>query len=329
MIENSNSAVPERRSGLMKRFARAAVLTILALALTVAGLNRLAPITSAKALKQLSRSAAGMAPIDLQVNGKAAHVLKGGSGDALLLVHGFTANKDTFNDVARLLTKNYTVYSVDLPGFGDADRDPRADYSIRSQSEYVRSLVAALGLGRVHLGGNSMGGGIVAEYAARYPDEVASIWLLDAVATTEMSQSVFVKTFEATGEFPLLVKTRDQVVSKFDLLLGQPKFIPYSIEYALAVIGERDFDLHKQILKTLTMTTTPIETRYSNLTTPALIVTGDQDRIVPPASVNTLAKVFVNSKVIVMPGVGHIPMFESPKQTVQDYLEFRSNFMGT
>lgn len=328
MIENSSTAAPEGRSGLMKKFALAAVLTILALALTVAGLNRLAPIASAKALKQLSRSSAGMAPIDLQVNGKTAHVLKGGSGDALLLIHGFTANKDTFNDAARLLTKHYTVYSVDLPGFGDADRDPRADYSIRGQSEYVRALVAALELGRVHLGGNSMGGGIVAEYAAKHPDEVASIWLLDAAATTETTQSVFAKTFEATGEFPMLVKTRDQVVSKFDLLLGQPKFIPYSIEYALAVTGERDFDLHKQILKTLT-TTTPIETRYSNLTTPALIVTGDQDRIVPPASVNTLAKVFVNSKVIVMPGVGHIPMFEAPKQTVQDYLEFRSNLKGT
>lgn len=324
MIEKSNPEAQESRSGLTKRVALAALLTILALALTVAGLNRLAPITSANALKQLSRSVAGMAPIDLQVDGKTAHVLKGGSGDALVLVHGFTANKDTFNDAARLLTKNYTVYSVDLPGFGDADRDPRADYSIRGQSEYVRSLVAALGIGRVHLGGNSMGGAIVAEYAAQYPDEVASIWLLDAAGTSEMSQSVVAKSFEATGESSLLAKTRDQVVSKFDLLLGQPKFIPYAIEYALAKIGERDFDLHKQILKTLMTTTTPIETRYSNRTTPALIVTGDQDRIIPPASVNTFAKVFVNSKVIVMPGVGHIPMVESPMQTVQDYLEFRS-----
>jgi pimeloyl-ACP methyl ester carboxylesterase len=51
-------------------------------------------------------------------------------------------------------------------------------------------------------------------------------------------------------------------------------------------------------------------------------VTGAQDRIVPPASVQTLAKVFVKSQIKIMHGVGHIPMIESPKQVAHDYMAF-------
>jgi pimeloyl-ACP methyl ester carboxylesterase len=69
----------------------------------------------------------------------------------------------------------------------------------------------------------------------------------------------------------------------------------------------------------------PIESRYSNLQTPSLIVAGEQDRIVPPSSVQTLARVFPKSQIKVMPGVGHVPMTEDPKTTAEDYLAFRAS----
>jgi pimeloyl-ACP methyl ester carboxylesterase len=68
----------------------------------------------------------------------------------------------------------------------------------------------------------------------------------------------------------------------------------------------------------------PIESRYSNLQTLPLSVTGDKDQIVPPASVQTLAKVFPKNQLKVMQGVRHIPMAEDPKSTAEDYLAFRA-----
>ena len=120
------------------------------------------------------RRLAGLQAKTIRVQGQTFPYLVGGSGDPLVLVHGFTADKDTWGAVARHLTAQYTVIAPDLPGFGDTVRDPNANYSLDTQVENLRVFVQSMGLKRVHLGGNSMGG-VVAVYAAKYPQEVASL----------------------------------------------------------------------------------------------------------------------------------------------------------
>ena len=299
----------------------AAVLS--ALCCMAIGLNWLAPLATARWLRNALRRVAGLQARVIDVQGRPFPYLVGGSGQALVLVHGFTADKDTWGAVSRHLTHKYTVIAPDLPGFGDATRDPQANYSLDVQVENLRAFLHIMGLARVHLGGNSMGGGVVALYAAKYPQEVASLWLIDAAATGEVTRSELMKHYDATGEFPLLVQTQAQQLAKLALVFGHRQYIPHSLAYAMASEAKRDFDFHRQILKTI-RDDIPIEARYSALQTPTLIVTGDQDRVVPPASVQTLAKVFVQSQVRVMPGLGHIPMVEAPKAVANDYLAFRA-----
>ena len=287
------------------------------------GLNRLAPLSMARWLRNALRRLAGLQAKTIDVQGQTFPYLVGGTGEPLVLVHGFTADKDTWGAVARYLTAQYTVIAPDLPGFGDAARDPNADYSLDRQVENLRAFVQSMGLKRVHLGGSSMGGGVVALYAAKYPQEVASLWLIDAAATGEVTRADLMKHYDTTGEFPLLVKTQAQQLAKLALVFGGPQFIPYSLVYAMADEGKRDFDFHSQILKTI-RDDLPIEARYSALQTPTLIVTGDQDRVVPPASVHTLANVFLNSQVKIMAGLGHIPMVEAPRAVATDYFAFRA-----
>ena len=171
-----------------------------------------------------------------------------------------------------------------------------------------------------------MGGGVAALYAAKYPQEVASLWLLNAAATAEVIHSDLIKHYDITGEFPLLVQTQAQQLAKLALVFGGHQFIPHSLAYALAVEGARDFALHSQILKAI-RDDIPIEVRYSALQTPTLIVTGEHDRIVPPDAVQTLAKVFLNSQVKVMKGLGHLPMIEAPKAVATDYFAFRAGLI--
>lgn len=287
------------------------------------GLNRLAPLAVARWLRDALRWAAGLQAKTVQVNGQPYPYLVGGSGEPLVLVHGFTADKDTWGAVARHLTHQYTVIAPDLPGFGDAARDPHASYSLDVQVENLRTFLHGMALTPVHLGGNSMGGGVVALYAAKYPQEVASLWLIDAAATGEVTRSDLMKHYDATGEFPLLVQTQAQQLAKLALVFGRRPFIPHALAYAMAHEARRDFGFHSQILKTI-RDDIPIEARYTALQTPTLIVTGDQDRVVPPTSVHTLARVFVNSQVRVMPGLGHIPMVEAPRAVADDYLAFRA-----
>lgn len=297
---------------------------LLGAAFVVVSLNWFFPLTGARLLRGMLRKKAGLVQKELVVNGRRVPYLVGGAGEALLLVHGFTANKDTFDAVARYLTPSYTLYALDLPGFGDAERDPDADYSVDALIAHTRQFAQALGLGRVHLCGSSMGGGIVANWAASFPDEVASLWLIDAAATREfLTDSELVRQYDITGKFPYLVKTREEHTRKMEMVFGKPAKLPHCVDVAFAHVAIRDFELHSTIFRKI-RSTPPIESLFSGLQTPALIVTGANDLVVPPSSTETLAKVFPNSTIIVMAGAGHVPMVEQPQKSAQDYLAFRA-----
>lgn len=68
-----------------------------------------------------------------------------------------------------------------------------------------------------------------------------------------------------------------------------------------------------------------IEKRITGMTTPTLIVWGENDRVINVATAEILHKLMPNSKVILMPGTGHFPMFERPEQSAEDYLLFRAS----
>jgi triacylglycerol lipase len=297
---------------------------ILVLVTVVIALNRVFPLTGAGLLRGILRKKAGLVQKELSVNGVPVPYLVGGSGEALVLVHGFTSNKDNFDAVARYLTPHYTLYSLDLPGHGDADRDLNADFSMDALVSHVRQFVHALGLKRAHLCGSSLGGAVVGFYAARFPEEVASLWLLNAAATSEFAtDSEMMKHYDATGKFPYLVQTHEEHARKMDMVFGKPAPIPHCVMFAFGEAAIRDIAIQSAILKQVRKTA-PIDTVYSNLKTPTLIVTGANDLVVPPTSVQTLAKVFPHSSIQIVEGSGHIPMVDRPKRTARDYLEFRA-----
>jgi pimeloyl-ACP methyl ester carboxylesterase len=211
---------------MIKKILVSLIALLALLAGFAAAMDRLAPMTAARLLRDMSRSTAGLEQKTMEVQGKVFPYLVGGTGEPLILVHGFTANKDAWDSIARYLTPKYTVYAPDLPGFGDASRDPNGDYSFEAQVENLHAFIKGLGFSSVHLGGNSMGGGVVARYAAKYPGEVASLWLLDAAVSHESVDSSLMKHYAATGEFPMLVRTPDEQVKELELLLGKPKFFP-------------------------------------------------------------------------------------------------------
>ena len=89
----------------------------------------------------------------------------------MVLLHGFGGDKSAWVRVSRYLTPHFRMVAPDIPGFGESSQDPSAHYGIVEQVERIDAFVHSLGLGTVHLGGNSMGGAIAGVYAARHPDD--------------------------------------------------------------------------------------------------------------------------------------------------------------
>ncbi len=293
---------------------------VLVLVITLA--DRLMPFQMAALALSLERMVSGLHLRQAQVAGFAMPYLEGGRGPTLVLIHGFAADKDNFTRIARHLVAHYHLIIPDLPGFGDAGRDPSAQYSIQQQVQRLHTFLQQLGISQVDLGGSSMGGFIATQFAASYPHMVRSLWLLDPAGTEAAIQSDVIQTYLATSKIPLIIQSEAEFSGMMSATMHKPPFIPYSLRHVLALRAVRDFALHTRIMAEF-QNSQPLEQQYSNLTTPALVVWGERDLILHPSGAQATAKLFVRSKVIIMSDIGHLPILEAPRTTARDYLAFR------
>ncbi|HEY0062279.1 MAG TPA: alpha/beta hydrolase [Telluria sp.] len=298
-------------------FAFGALLAALVLA------ARLAPVAMTAAGLWLERRISGLRTRSAHVDGFAMPYLEGGKGEVLLLIHGFGGDKDNFTRIARFLTPHYRVIIPDLPGFGDATRDPRASYAMADQVARIHSFISALGIERLHLGGNSMGGFIAAQFAVPYGHMVQSLWLLDPAGTAASHDSDMLRHYEATGECPLLVRRVEDFDATIAITTHKTPFVPRFARIALGRRGVADLALHTRIMRQ--MQESPLlEATYQPMPTPALVVWGEEDKVLSPAGAASFKLLFPNAQVIMMAGIGHLPMAEAPKRTAQDYLRYRA-----
>ncbi len=107
------------------------------------------------------------------------HYLKKGSGPPLVLVHGFAGSVFTWRDLIPLLTDTYTMYALDLPGFGFSDKPADGDYSMEAQARLVTGFIQALNLQPAALVGHSMGGIIVAYASVQKPELIDKLVIIE------------------------------------------------------------------------------------------------------------------------------------------------------
>lgn len=284
--------------------------------------DRLAPAQAARLGMALERRRSRVRVRHTRVAGFALPYLEGGSGTPLVLIHGFGGDKDNFVRIARFLTPHYRLLCPDLPGFGAASRDAGASYTIADQVERLRAWLDAVAPGPVHLGGNSMGGFIAAQFAATYPQRVVSLWLLDAAGTAAAQDSAVLRHYRASGQMPLLVRREADFAALLRSASARPPFLPFSVRTMLARRAVADFALHSRIMRELTSAPL-LEQQFAPQALPALIVWGERDQILDPAGAVTLQRLFPRGQQVLMAGIGHLPMLEAPRQSARDYLAFR------
>lgn len=99
--------------------------------------------------------------------------------EAIVLLHGYSADKQVWPRFARHLLKNYRVIIPDLAGHGDTGFESSWDYSAPAQAARIAALIDRLGIRKIHIVGNSMGGFIAAHFALGYPERTHSVALID------------------------------------------------------------------------------------------------------------------------------------------------------
>jgi pimeloyl-ACP methyl ester carboxylesterase len=114
-----------------------------------------------------------------QMNGTRIHYVRGGSGPALILLHGFPEDWYEFRLLMPRLAKTFTVVAVDLRGVGESTSS-ETGYEVANLAEDVHQLIVSLGLEHVYVFGHDIGGMVAYAFARRYPASARGVMILDA-----------------------------------------------------------------------------------------------------------------------------------------------------
>src|SRR5437660_2965776 len=101
-------------------------------------------------------------------NGATLHYVRGGTGEPVVLIHGFTDTSRMWRPILPDLAKDYTVITPDLPGLGGSSAKPGGEYDMKTVAQSLHELVQRLGFTRIRLVGHDIGRMAAYAYAAQY-----------------------------------------------------------------------------------------------------------------------------------------------------------------
>lgn len=250
-------------------------------------------------------------------------IYRGGPANAaetVVLLHGYSSDRQIWARFASSLTDRYQVIIPDLAGHGDTDFVPGLGYSAPTQAQRVANMLDSLGVDKVHIAGNSMGGFITAHFALAYPERTLSAALFDPAGVTSPEQSDMERML-AQGRNPFEIRTREEFDEFYPMTMAKPPWMPGFVLAAVAEqyqarlpeLAEIKNDFHDNNM---------LNDRLDEYSVPVLVVWGDQDRLLHVSAAKVWADGIPNAELHVFEGIGHMPMFEIPKESSAVYRAF-------
>jgi pimeloyl-ACP methyl ester carboxylesterase len=262
----------------------------------------------------------------VDLNGVKVHFKVAGEGrPAVVLLHGFASSVFSWREVMGPLAEGHTVVAFDRPGFGLTERplpgewQGQSPYSAEAQADLTVALMDTLGIDRAVLIGNSAGGTVAVLTALRYPGRVQALVLVDPAIYRGGQQLPGVVRWllsspQARRVGPLFVRS----IRNWGLEFGRsawhdPSKITDEIwdGYTKPLQAENwDKGLYEVTLASRSL---GLDKRLDEIQVPVLVITGDDDRIVPTEQSIRLAGELPDAELVVVPNCGHVPHEECPE----------------
>ena len=307
------------------------ILTVLALIVLIGPfLIPVPPLENTVPLEQLVDTDSKF----VEVNGVNVHYKIYGQGEpTFVLLHGFGASVFSWREVVEPLAQHGTVIAYDRPAFGLTERplewEGESPYGPQAQVDIVLGLMDELGVEKAILVGNSAGGTVSMQVALQHPERVEALILVDAAVyagggAPSWSRPIL-KTPQMNHVGPLIARQlQAQGVEFIKTAWHDPSKITQDI-----------FDGYQKPLQianwdkalwqlTVASEESGLVERLAEITMPTLVITGDDDRIVPTEQSLRLADELPNAELKVIAQSGHLPHEERPVEFMQAVTDFLS-----
>lgn len=260
--------------------------------------------------------------------------LRAGSGPPLILLHGLLGYSFSWRFTMPALAPYATVYAPDMMGAGFSDRPLGIDHSMRGTARRVLQFIARLGISSFDLLGTSRGGAVAMIAAAECLSGNANLHLGRLILVAP------VNPYSAHGRWLAPFAGGNLGAPLFRFGVARMSFLyPYfharlysdrgriprgTLEgYTAPLVKPGLFEHALSIVRTWTADLRELQATLPKLSTiPTLLIWGSKDSAVYASSAERLRKYFPNSKLIVFPGVGHLPYEECPEEFNRALIEF-------
>lgn len=266
---------------------------------------------------------AGASEQVVTIDGRRWNYLEAGQGPPLVLLHGFTGSKEGWLPIIGELSRHHRVLAPDLPGWGYLAPDlAEPPYGYGADAARLAAFSAALLPGqRFDLVGHSMGGGIAALFAARYPDRVDRLVLMSA-AGVEFDND-FARAVLA-GEHPFVVRDREELDRYLGLVFDDPPWAPWPVDRALIRRRIANEAFERQVLAAISggPEAGAPSAAATGIEADTLLLWCRQDRVIDVAAAAIYARAIPRNRSVLFDGCSHMPMMERPAETVAALREF-------
>ena len=268
-------------------------------------------------LRALERTVALAAGVRAQrtTDGVAYAHRAGKKGYPFACIHGFGGDKETWLLMSALVPRARGIDLIDLPGHGASADVPESEATIRHHAEAVLRVLDHAGVDRAIICGNSMGGGVALRLATAFPDRVAGLVLVASIGRDIHDGPA--RTW-IDGDNPLI--PREQDVDKFmAIALERPPPVGKAvIRHVIMERVRRASTLHKLFRGfVLAGEADGVPRDVSRIAQLALVIHGEQDRIISKRVAEDLVQALPRAELVVMRGVGHAPQLEAPRHTAR------------
>jgi pimeloyl-ACP methyl ester carboxylesterase len=263
----------------------------------------------------------------ITVDGVRIHYTDEGEGPVLVLLHGVLASLHTWDGWVKALHGHYRIIRLDIPGFGLSGSMPAGQYNPDIAVAFLEKVRIALGLDYFHMAGNSMGGLLSWLYAARYPQHVHKLILLDPVGYEQPLPGIMkLVSTPLLGNISRLVAPLFLVNLNVREVYGDVRRItPGTVRrYHHLLLREGNRDTMVEVFRAFRRMhkKNPLTAEIPLVRSEILLIWGARDRWVPPAHIERWLEDAPHLQLRVYPGVGHVPMEEVPAQSASDAHRF-------
>jgi pimeloyl-ACP methyl ester carboxylesterase len=247
----------------------------------------------------------------------------------VVLLHGFGTSAFLWRNVAPQLAKaGKTVFAIDMLGYGESDRPLDAQWGVAAQAEYVAAALTSLRVTRAMVVGNDIGGNVALSIAARFPERVERLVLINTIVGAEVHTPEIRAMQRSTARFAL--RLNHGVMGATPLLqpllersVANPAHMPPRLvaRYLATYTGREGVRHLLHLARALREDDLP-DVDIGRVRTPTLLVWGDADLALDANAIERTLTGFPKARLKRVQGAGRLVPEEAAEELALALIEF-------